>query len=68
MFTEPFFGGLPLRAWLGILIGILIVMQILLGKKILNADFDLWHRKLIPSSIIVLGIIHSVLGLMVFLD
>lgn len=53
----PILFGAPLHLWLGILLVILIIFQILVAKKILPVPF-VWHR-IAGFSILVLALIHG---------
>lgn len=54
--------GLPLIVWLGFVLMVLIIMQILVGKKIISLPFT-YHTKILWVLILVLGFIHMFLGL-----
>lgn len=56
----PIILGQPLHLWLGILLLILIVLQIVGVRKILPISFR-WHR-IIGYVILVLAIIHGALA------
>lgn len=53
----PIIMGLPLHLWLGILLFLLIVFQILTAKKILPVPFK-WHRRM-GYVILILAILHG---------
>lgn len=57
----PLIAGLPLHAWIGMLLLILIILQILIGKRILKIPF-VWHR-VFAIVILVFAVIHAVMGL-----
>ncbi|MCL5986197.1 MAG: hypothetical protein M1371_06485 [Actinobacteria bacterium] len=61
----PIFGSLPLTAWIGFLLIILIIFQILTGRRIIRLKLK-WHR-LNGYAIFIIGLIHGFLGLGVWL-
>lgn len=60
----PIILGAPLHLWLGILLFILIVFQILVGKRILPLPF-VWHR-ITAIMIILLALIHGFIAIGLF--
>lgn len=53
----PIILGLPLHFWLGIILFLAILFQILVAKKILPVPFR-WHR-IVGYAILVLALIHG---------
>jgi len=61
MLPDPDIFGLPLTAWLGVVIFLLLIIQILTGRNIIKAP--LWvHIKLLPIILIIIVLIHIWLG------
>ena len=56
----PVILSLPLHLWLGILLFLLIIFQILVAKKILPVPFR-WHR-IMGYVILLLAMIHGLLA------
>ena len=57
----PIIFGFPLHLWLGTLLFILVVFQILVAKKILHVPFK-WHR-VTGYLILILAMIHGLIGM-----
>lgn len=53
----------PIFIWLGMLLALLIILQMLVGKQIIKLNHTLWHRRIIPITIIVILLIHAIYGL-----
>lgn len=64
MMTIPIILGAPLHLWLGILLFILIIFQVLVGKRILSVPF-VWHR-VTAIIIILLALIHGFIAIGLF--
>lgn len=62
--TVPIILGAPLHLWLGILLFILIIFQIVVAKKILKIPFK-YHR-IAGYAILVLAIIHGFIAIGLF--
>ena len=60
----PIIFGAPLHLWLGIFLFILIVFQILIGKRIVKIPFT-WHR-VIAIIILTLAFIHGFIAIGLF--
>lgn len=61
MLPDPYIFGLPMTAWLGIIIFLLLIFQILSGKNIIKVP--LWvHIKLLPIILVVLILLHMWYG------
>ncbi|RJQ52489.1 MAG: hypothetical protein C4521_10270 [Actinobacteria bacterium] len=56
-----FVAGLPLFAWFGILLLSLILLQVLMGRRVLKVDFRL-HR-VNGYVILSVGLVHAFLAL-----
>ena len=56
----PIILGLPLHFWLGVILLMLIVFQVLIGRRIIKIPFK-WH-KIMGYSILVLAFIHGTIG------
>ena len=56
----PIILGLPLHFWLGIILFLAILFQILVAKKILSVPFR-WHR-IMGYVILVLAVIHGAIA------
>jgi len=62
--TVPAIGGKPINIWGGMLLGALVVLQVLLGTKVLKLPFRV-HR--INGFVILLfALVHGFLGYMVW--
>lgn len=60
----PIILGAPLHLWLGIVLFVLLVFQILVGKRILKVPF-IWHR--VTAIIIVsLALVHGFIAIGLF--
>jgi len=59
--TVPIILGAPLHMWLGILLFILIIFQILVARKILPVPFK-WHR-VTGYVIVVLAFLHGFIAI-----
>ncbi|HWQ88366.1 MAG TPA: hypothetical protein VN374_00155 [Desulfitobacteriaceae bacterium] len=57
----PVILGLHLHLWLGIILFILVVFQIVVAKRILPIPFR-WHR-IMGYVILLLAIVHGTIGL-----
>jgi hypothetical protein len=62
MLPNPLILGLPLQGWLGIIIFSLIVLQIGVGMRIIKLPFY-FHKRIIPSLVIVVAIFHLTYGM-----
>ena len=56
----PIIFGLPLHIWLGFILFVMIVFQVLIGRRIIKLPFK-WHR-IMGYSILVLAAIHGAIG------
>lgn len=62
---NPVIGNAPLHVWLGILALIFIIMQILVGKRILRLPF--WvHTRVIWVVLLSLAVIHGLYGFSIY--
>lgn len=57
---------IPIHVWLGIILAILVIAQMLIGKQIIKLDHFLWHRRIIPVLIIIVLIFHAWYGLSIY--
>ena len=57
--------GLPIFVWLGILLASLVILQILVGKQIIKLNHALWHRRIIPITILIVLFFHAWYGYIV---
>jgi hypothetical protein len=57
----PIIFGAPLHLWLGIILFLCIVFQILVAKKVIRINFK-WHR-VTGYVILVLAVIHGLIGI-----
>ncbi len=60
----PIIFGAPLHLWLGILLFILIVLQILVGMRLIPIPFK-WH-KVTGFVILLLALIHGFIAIGLF--
>ena len=62
--TVPFLFGKPINVWLGLILAALVVLQVLLGTKVLKLPFAV-HR---VNGFVILGIVivHGFIGYMVW--
>lgn len=60
MMKIPIIMGQPLHLWLGILLLLLVVFQILVAKRILKIQFK-WHR-IMGYVILVLAVTHGIIA------
>jgi len=56
-----YIGPLPLFAWIGVVVLVLTVAQVLTGRRLLNVNFR-YHR-VGGYLAVILGIIHGLFGL-----
>jgi hypothetical protein len=56
----PIIFGLPLHFWLGLALFILIVFQVLTGRRVIKLSFN-WHR-IMGYTILVLAAIHATIA------
>ena len=56
----------PIHVWLGIILALLIIVQILTAKKIIKINFELYHRRVIPVLIVIVLIFHAWYGLSIY--
>lgn len=56
----PIIFGLPLHFWLGIMLFVMIVFQVLIGRRIIKISFK-WHR-ILGYSVLVLAGIHGTIA------
>ena len=61
-----FVGIFPIHVWLGMLLAFLVILQMLVGKQIIKLDHFLWHRRIIPTLIIIVLIFHAWYGLSIY--
>lgn len=62
--TIPIIFGQPLYLWIGILLGILVIFQVLVAKRWIRIPF-VWHRRN-GWLILCVGIIHGFLAVEAF--
>jgi len=60
MITIPIIFGLPLHFWLGVTLFIIIVLQVLIGRRTIRLPFK-WHR-IIGYVILILAAIHGAIA------
>jgi len=58
---DPIIFTKPLHIWLGIVTFILLVIQILIGKRILKVPFSL-HTGILWKSLVALALVHAFYG------
>lgn len=58
--------GLPIFVWLGMLLAVLVILQMLVGKQVIKLDHFLWHRRIIPVAIIIFLILHAWYGIGIY--
>lgn len=58
--------GLPIFVWLGITLALLVLLQISVARRIIKLNFNLWHRRIIPITIIIVLIFHAWYGYIVY--
>jgi len=61
MLPDPLIFTRPLHVWLGIVIYLLLIVQILTGTKMIRIPFW-WHRKVIWVAILVIATLHGIYG------
>lgn len=68
MFRLPIFylGIFPIHVWLGLLLAVLVLTQMGIGKGIIKINFNLWHRRIIPTLILVVLFFHAWYGLSIY--
>lgn len=52
---------LPIHMWLGILLFILLIFQILIGKRIIKIPF-VWHKRN-AMALITIATLHALIGM-----
>jgi len=57
----PLLAGIPLHAWLGMKLLLLIILQVAIARGIIKIPF-VWHR-IFGYVILVIAIIHAIMGL-----
>ena len=62
---DPLIFGKPLHVWLGIVLTVLVILQILIGKRILKIDFW-YHRNVIPWLILAVLSLHAWYGFQIY--
>jgi len=65
MVSIPVLLGLPLNVWLGFLLFIQVVFQMLTGKRVLKVNFR-YHR-INGALILLVGIAHGIMGVGIWL-
>ncbi len=65
MFYIPSFFGLPLYVYVGLVLGVLVILQVSIAKKWLHIDFK-WHRRN-GMLIFYLGLFHGALGVAAYI-
>ena len=58
--------GKPIFVWLGILLAILIIIQMLVGMQVIKLDHSRWHRRIIPWAILIVLFFHAWYGLGIY--
>ena len=66
MITKILIAGLPLTAYGGMVLFLLILIQVLGGLKIIKIKYD-WHKYL-GICILVFAFFHGILALLYFLN
>ena len=57
--------GRPVFVWLGLITLLLIILQILVGTRILKLPF-FWHRKVIWVLVITFALLHAFYGIWIY--
>jgi len=66
MITTKIIFGLPFFGWIGVLAFFFIVLQILIGIRIIKLPFY-FHKKIIWVILLILVIAHAYMGLSLYL-
>ena len=65
MIPDPIIFARPLHAWLGLLTLSLLILQILVGTRILKLEFY-WHKKIIWVALLTVALIHGYYGFEIY--
>jgi len=62
---DPLIFARPFHVWLGLVLYILIVVQILIGTKFLKVPFW-WHTRVNWVAIIAIATVHGIYGFQIY--
>lgn len=63
--SDPLIFSKPLHVWLGMVVFLFVITQILIGTRILKVPFWI-HTKIIWKIILILGLIHGFYGFEIY--
>ncbi len=65
MIPDPLIFFRPLHVWLGLVLYALVLLQILIGTRILKIPFW-WHKKVIWVVILLVATLHGIYGFQIY--